>query len=91
MPDTEANQEKYPQQAGHEPGLGSPIARLVGCFSMATGMLQRMAMGPYQGKQTGETALLRQIMNLFQAGDIALVNKLFDETSIRHPTLSILF
>ena len=34
-------------------------------------------MGPYQGKQTSELALLRQIVGQFQAGDIALADRFF--------------
>jgi hypothetical protein len=77
MPDTEENQEKYPQQPAQKEGLGFPIARLVVIFSLATGMLRGLAIGPYQGKETGETALLRTLMDKFQAGGIALLDKLF--------------
>lgn len=77
MPDTEANQEAYPQQAGQKQGLGFPIARLVGVLSLATGMLSHLALAPYRGKGTGETALLRQLMPTFQAGEIVLLDKLY--------------
>lgn len=77
MPDTAANQEAYPQLPGQKEGLGFPIARLVAVFSLATGMLKNLAMGPYQGKQTGETALLRTIMDGFRANSIVLMDKLF--------------
>ena len=61
MPDTEANQAEYPQHTAQEQGVGFPIMRMVVLFSLATGMLCDMALGPYQGKETGEPALFREL------------------------------
>lgn len=72
MPDTPANQELYPQPSSQKKGVGFPIARLVGIFSLATGVLLDAAIGPYEGKKTGEHALLRQILHGFATGDIVL-------------------
>jgi hypothetical protein len=77
MPDTAANQADYPQPATQQPGLGFPIARLVVLMSLATAMIKDMAMGPYAGKETGETALLRQLLERFQAGDILLADRYY--------------
>lgn len=77
MPDTAANQADYPQPATQEPGLGFPIARLVVLISLATAMIKDMAMGPYAGKETGETALLRQLLECFQSGDILLADRYY--------------
>jgi hypothetical protein len=77
MPDTEENQEAFPQQSCQQEGLGFPIARMVVLLSLATAMVQGMAMGPYQGKETGESALLRELLDHFEAGDIALADKLY--------------
>jgi len=77
MPDTPENQEVYPQQTQQREGLGFPIARLVVLLSLATGMLKDMAMGPYTGKETGETALLRQLLNGFDPGDILLADRYY--------------
>ena len=60
MPDTPPNQAQYPQHTAQQPGLGFPLARFVVLLSLATGMLCDMASGPYSGKETGETALLRE-------------------------------
>ena len=59
MPDTPANQQQYPQAKTQQPGIGLPIARATAIMSLATGAIMNLACGPYQGKQTGETALLR--------------------------------
>lgn len=72
MPDTPENQAMYPQPASQKEGIGFPIARLVGVFSLSTGALLDLAMAPWSGKETGEHALLRQLMHVFEAGDIIL-------------------
>ncbi len=77
MPDTRRNQEEYPQPRSQAPGLGFPIARLVVVFSLAVGTVLDAALGPYRGKQTGELALLRMVIDEFRPGDIVLADRLF--------------
>ncbi len=77
MPDTEENQAAYPQQASQEKGLGFPVARLVVLLSLATAMVCGMAIGPYSGKETGELALMRQLLDQLNMGDILLTDKYF--------------
>ena len=77
MPDTPENQEAYPQAHTQQEGLGFPVARVVVLLSLATGMLTDMAMGPYAGKETGETALLRQLLERFRPRDILLGDRYF--------------
>jgi Transposase DDE domain len=77
MPDTEANQAAYPQQKGQEPGLGFPIARLVGVFDLASGSLTTLGVGPYQGKETGEMALFRQEQGHLHRGDVVLADRYY--------------
>jgi hypothetical protein len=77
MPDTPQNQKAYPQHGQQQKGLGFPIARMVVLISLASGMLADMAMGPYAGKETGETALLRQLLDGFEPGDILLADRYY--------------
>jgi hypothetical protein len=77
MPDTEANQAEYPQPRSQKPGLGFPIARILVVISLAVGTVLEAAMGPYQGKQTSELALLRQVSRQLHPGDIALADRFF--------------
>lgn len=77
MPDTPENQAVYPQAKTQAPGLGFPIARILVVFSLAVGTVLEAALGPYQGKQTSELALLRQIIAAFQPGDIFLADRFF--------------
>jgi len=71
-PDTPGNQRAWPQPRTQKPGLGFPILRLVVLFSLATAAVCGVAVGPYKGKGTGEPALLRDLFDRFQAGDIFL-------------------
>ncbi len=77
MADTQENQEAYPQQSTQKEGLGFPIARMVVLLSLATAMATGMAMGPYSGKETGELALFRELLEQLNAGDIVLADKYY--------------
>jgi Transposase DDE domain len=70
MPDTVENQKEYPQATTQKPGLGFPLARCVALFSLATAMALDLEIGPYSGKETGETALFRKMMAGLESGDI---------------------
>ena len=61
MPDTAANQAAYPQLSQQKAELGFPLARIVCVFGLACGSALELAIGRYQGKETGETALFRQL------------------------------
>ena len=67
--DTPQNQDEYPQNPAQEEGLGFPILRCVTLTSMLTGMLFDVAFGAYSGKETGETALMRELLDVLQPGD----------------------
>ena len=77
MPDTAENQAAYPQQTAQAPGLGFPIARLVVVFSLACGTVIDAALGRYQGKQAGETALLRGLDAALEPGDVLLGDRCY--------------
>jgi hypothetical protein len=53
------------------------MMRLVVILAFATGALLGAAWGPYQGKESGETALLRQLLERFRAGDLAVADRYF--------------
>jgi hypothetical protein len=77
MPDTPANQNAFPQQTTQTPGVGLPIARAVAVLSLATAAIHDLAVGPYQGKQTGETALLRSLLDGFDDGDVVVFDRYY--------------
>jgi Transposase DDE domain len=77
MPDTPANQVESPQQTQQQRGLGFPIARILGVFCLASGSLLTLAVGRYQGKETGELALLRQVADCLAPGDVMLGDRCY--------------
>ena len=77
MADTEENQKAFPQPTSQKPGLGFPMIRMVLLLSLATAAVTGMAYGPYEGKETGETALLRQLLDEVVAGTILLADRYY--------------
>ena len=67
--DTPENQAESPQQPSQAEGLGFPMLRCVTLTSLFTGLLFDLACGPYSGKETGETALMRELLEVLQPGD----------------------
>ena len=77
MPDTPDNQEQYPQPSNQVPGVGFPLARLVGVICLSTGAVVDAAIGPFQGKGHSEHGLLREIQGALCAGDVLLADALY--------------
>jgi putative transposase len=77
MPDTLENQHEFPQQKSQAPGIGFPIARACAVLSLATGAIHDLNIGPYEGKETGENALLRGILDGFQKDDVAVFDRYY--------------
>lgn len=77
MPDTPANQQAYPQPSTQAPGVGFPIARLVALMSWHSGAVREIAIAPYAGKETGETALFRQMFDSLSSGEIVVGDTYF--------------
>lgn len=77
LPDTPENQAVFPQPSTQEPGLGSPMLRMVVLLSLATACLLGMAVAPYAGKETGETALLRRLLDDLNPGDLLLADRYY--------------
>lgn len=77
MPDTAANQTVWPQHGQQDEGVGFPIMRIVAMLSLASGACLGIAYGPYQGKETGEHALCRQLLPLIEANEIVLADRYY--------------
>jgi putative transposase len=86
MPDTLDNQRDFPQQKNQRPGAGFPIARACAVLSLATAAICDLNYGPYEGKETGESALLRGILDCLRPGELAL----FDRCLCSYMMLAIL-
>jgi hypothetical protein len=77
MPDTPENQAEFPQQKSQRPGAGYPIARACAVLSLGTAAIHDLNLAPYEGKETGESALLRGILDGLKAGDVAVFDRYF--------------
>jgi putative transposase len=77
MPDTVENQRDYPQPPCQQAGLGFPLMRLVALLSLATAMVKGVAMGPYAGKETGESALLRELLARLEADAVLVADRYY--------------
>jgi hypothetical protein len=77
LPDTAENQQEYPQPGSQKPGLGFPLIRLVVLLTFATASLVGAAMGPHQGKESGETALFRALLDHLERGDVLVADRYY--------------
>ena len=77
MPDTEANQAAYPQSRKQKPGVGFPQMRWVALIALTTGCALDSAFGPCRGKETGETALFRQLLGTLRAKDVLVADRYY--------------
>ena len=74
MPDTPQNQGAYPQSAEQKPGCGFPFMKIVGIFSLSTGVLLHYAKG---NKHQHELKLLHGLLEVFKKGDLVLADRGF--------------
>jgi hypothetical protein len=72
MPDTDENQEAWPQQRSQKPGCGFPLVKLVGFFSLGSGALLEMAEGSLRQH---ERLLARQLWARLDPGDVVLADR----------------
>lgn len=77
MPDTQANQARYPQPSSQAEGVGFPQIRMVGVTCLATGGLLSAGLGRHAGKGQGELGLIRALDEVFEAGDVVLADALY--------------
>ncbi len=77
MPDSASNQAEFPHPRTQKKGVGLPIARAAVILSLATGCVMNLALGPYSGKETGETALLRSQLSSLHRGDLLVADRYF--------------
>ena len=74
MPDTPANQARWPQSKGQKPGCGFPSMTLVGIFCMLTGALVQAAHGD---RHTHESKLFQNLWGALNKGDLLVADRGF--------------
>jgi len=77
MPDTEQNQERYPQPNSQVDGVGFPAAQILSVICLSTGAVLQAAMGPRFGQGNSELGLLRSLESAFSDGDVVLADSLY--------------
>ena len=77
LADTPENQKAYPQPNTQKPGLGFPLVRAVVLLSLATAACHGLAIGPYQGKETGEPALFRALLEQITPGSVVVGDRIY--------------
>jgi len=74
LPDTPKNQKAYPQSGSQKPGCGFPLLKVVGVFSLATGVLLDYAKG---NKHQSELRLLKRLLDRFKPADLVVADRGF--------------
>ncbi len=74
LPDTEANQDDYPQPAQQKLGCGFPVLRLVAFMSLATGAVSRYSLGNLHDH---EQRLFQELRTHLKANDVVLGDRNF--------------
>jgi len=74
MPDTPKNQREYPQSRSQKPGCGFPLMKIVGVFSLSSGVLLDYQKG---NKHRHELALLYKMLDHFKPRDLAIADRGF--------------
>lgn len=74
LPDTETNQDEYPQPSQQKPGCGFPVLRLVAFMSLATGAVSRYSTGNLHDH---EQTLFQELRAYLKVGEIVLGDRNF--------------
>jgi Transposase DDE domain len=76
-PHTPENQARYPQPRSQAPGVGFPLAGLVGIVCLSTGAVLEVAIGAHASKGQSEQDLFRGLLGTLRAGDVLLADALY--------------
>ena len=74
MPDTAANQARWPQSTSQKPGCGFPSMNVVAIFCLCTGALIKAATGD---RRTHETMLFQRLWQVLEKGDLLVADRGF--------------
>ena len=74
MPDTAANQARWPQCQNQQPGCGFPSMKLVGLFCLLSGALIKAA---YSDRRSHESRLFQDLYSTLDKSDLLLADRGF--------------
>jgi hypothetical protein len=86
MPDTQENQEAWPQPRSQKPGCGFPLVKLVAFFSLGSGALLELAEG---NLRQHECMLARELWSRLDASDLVLADRGFCSYQDLHAIASV--
>ncbi len=72
MPDTQANQARYPQPRSQQSGLGFPLCRMAALICLGSGAILDAASSGYHGKGSDEQTLLRSMLDTLNRSEVLL-------------------
>jgi len=75
-PDTEPNQQRYPQPSSQKPGCGFPLIKFLVLFSLSSGAILRVALGHWRNH---DLRLLHGLWEALEKGDILLGDRAYGE------------
>ena len=76
LPDTQANQQRYPQPGGQKPGCGFPVMKFLVLFSLASGAVLNVVMA---GWRNHDLRLFRRVWDQLKVGDIGLGDRAYGD------------
>lgn len=77
MPDTPALQAQFPQHNVQPPGLGFPLARIVGVISLGSGCVSDWTVAACQGQGVAEPLQLWRLLDRFAPGDMVIADRAY--------------
>ncbi len=77
MPDTPENQAAFPPNRAQAPGLGFPLARVLGVISLTHGSVLDWSVCACEGAGTAEPMQLRRLLPGFAPGDLMIADRNF--------------
>jgi hypothetical protein len=75
MPDTQENQDAFPQNRTQAPGVGFPLARIGVLFSWSVGTVLELGIRRWAGKFQSELSMLRDMIPILEAGDVLVTDR----------------
>ena len=76
LPDTAANQARYPQPSGQKPGCGFPVMKVMALFSLASGALLHVV---HENLHWHDSRLFRRLWKFLCPNDILLGDRAFSD------------
>ena len=86
LPATEDNLAKFQCHPNQHSDVGMPLPRAIVLLSMTTGCVLDFTYENYSGKGTGEISMLRSRLDVFQPGDLVVMDALY----CSFPTMALL-